>query len=587
MSAAPASAIVPMTQTRSFLLILWLSLAGVLYYQWTKEQAAPAPVAATSAPVAGAAPAVSAAPGTAATPGAGAIPGVGDGPMGPAADAAPVALGAAPARAVSATLASDVLRLAFDAQGERILEADLLEHAREAGEDATPVRLLDADPARYYIAQSGLSTVARGQPELVFAPEAGGDVVLADGADRVELAFVARDPARGLEVRRIYALERGDYAVSVRHEIRNAGDAPIRALPYRMLWRDAQAVPRTGMMNADSYSFQGAGWYTPESNKLNKRKYDDFIEDGPLDLTATGGWVSMLQHHFMSAWIPAPDEVNVFSLGEEVVDGGRHHYIRAVGAERQVAPGESTEITATLWIGPKLQEQLDDVAPGLSRTLDYGVFTILAVPMFWLLSKLHLLTGNWGWAIVLLVLIIKLLLFKLSEAQYKSFARMRAVQPRIEALKERYGDDRQKFQMAMMDLYKKEKINPVGGCLPILLQIPIFIALYWVLLESVELRHAVWIPGWIDNLTAKDPYFILPVLNAAAMWATQKLTPAPGMDPMQRKIMQMMPLAFGVMFAFFPAGLVLYWVTNGLLGLAQQVLITRLHGDKAKPVGAD
>jgi len=224
---------------------------------------------------------------------------------------------------------------------------------------------------------------------------------------------------------------------------------------------------------------------------------------------------------------------------------------------------------------------------GFGQGVETGIFTIIAQPLHWLLAKLHALTGNWGWAIVLLVLIIKLLLFKLSEAQYKSFARMRAVQPRIEALKERYGDDRQKFQMAMMDLYKKEKINPVGGCLPILLQIPIFIALYWVLLESVELRHAVWIPGWIDNLTAKDPYFILPVLNAAAMWATQKLTPAPGMDPMQRKIMQMMPLAFGVMFAFFPAGLVLYWVTNGLLGLAQQVLITRLHGDKAKPVAAD
>jgi YidC/Oxa1 family membrane protein insertase len=574
-----------MTQTRSFLLILWLSLAGVLYYQWTKEQAAPAPVAAAASSAA-AGPS-SATPGSAATPGSSAIPGVGDGPMGPAAAAVPAAGDAAPARTIVATLHSDVLHLAFDAQGERILQADLLEHAREAGEDTTPVRLFDADPARYYIAQSGLSTVARGQPELVFAPEAATAVTLPDGAERAELAFVARDEARGLEVRRIYALERGSYVVQVRHEIRNTGAEVARALPYRMLWRDAQVLPRTGMMNADSYSFQGAGWYTPESNKLNKRKYDDFIEDGPLDLTATGGWISMLQHHFMSAWIPASDEVNVFSLGEEVVDGGRHHYIRAVGAERQVAPGESVAIDARLWVGPKLQEQLDDVAPGLSRTLDYGIFTILAVPMFWLLSLLHDITGNWGWAIVLLVLIIKLVLFKLSEAQYKSFARMRAVQPRIEALKERYGDDRQKFQMAMMDLYKKEKINPVGGCLPILLQIPIFIALYWVLLESVELRHAVWIPGWIDNLTAKDPYFILPVLNAAAMWATQKLTPAPGMDPMQRKIMQMMPLAFGVMFAFFPAGLVLYWVTNGVLGLAQQVLITRLHGDKAKPVAAD
>ena len=228
----------------------------------------------------------------------------------------------------------------------------------------------------------------------------------------------------------------------------------------------------------------------------------------------------------------------------------------------------------SLFVGPKLQDQMAALAPGLELAVDFGKLTFIAEPLHWLLSKFHALTGNWGWAIILLVLLIKALFFKLSEAQYRSFARMRQIQPRIEALKERYGDDRQKFNMAMMELYKKEKINPVGGCLPIFLQLPVFFALYWVLLESVELRHAPF-ALWIQNLTAPDPYFVLPVLNLAVMWLTQKLQPAVGMDPMQRKMLQFMPLVFGVLFAFFPAGLVLYWTVNGGLGLLQQWLITR------------
>jgi YidC/Oxa1 family membrane protein insertase len=219
------------------------------------------------------------------------------------------------------------------------------------------------------------------------------------------------------------------------------------------------------------------------------------------------------------------------------------------------------------------------LAPELWRTVDYGVFTIIARPLFWLLSQLHLLFGNWGWAIIAIVVLLKAALYPLSAKQYQSMAKMRAVQPRIEALKERYGDDKQQFQIAMMELYKKEKINPIGGCLPMLIPIPIFLGLYWVLLETVELRHAPWM-GWIQNLTAADPYFILPALNLAVMYLTQKLTPTPGMDPMQKKMMQFMPLVFGVMMAFFPAGLVLYWVTNGALGLLQQWWMARKHGVK-------
>jgi YidC/Oxa1 family membrane protein insertase len=341
---------------------------------------------------------------------------------------------------------------------------------------------------------------------------------------------------------------------------------------YRQLLRVPPPSKGGGLTNPEAYSFVGAAWYSPQ-DKFEKLAFDEF-EDEPLQKDASGGWIAMLQHYFVAAWIPNATDAAQYSTAQ--LDG--RYLIRSLGPSLELAPGAQARSEAQLYVGPKLQDRLDGVAPGLGLTLDYGIFTVIAQPLHWLLAKLHALTGNWGWAIVLLVVLIKLALFKLSEAQYKSFAKMRRVQPRIEALKERYGEDRQKFQTAMMELYKKEKINPMGGCLPILVQIPIFIALYWVLLESVELRHAPWI-GWIQNLTAPDPYFVLPALNLLTMWLTQKLSPTPGMDPMQKKMMQIMPLVFGVMFAFFPAGLVLYWATNGALGLLQQWVITRRHGD--------
>ena len=240
-----------------------------------------------------------------------------------------------------------------------------------------------------------------------------------------------------------------------------------------------------------------------------------------------------------------------------------------------LSPGATASLPLDFYIGPKLQDNLASVAPGLNHTVDYGLVTFLAEPLFWLLSKIHKVVGNWGWSIVLLTVLIKLAFYKLTEAQYRSFARMRKFQPRLASLKERYGDDKEKLNRAMVELYQKEKINPMGGCLPMLVQIPVFIALYWVLIESVELRHAPWIL-WIDSLTDRDPYFVLPVLNGLAMYATQKLSPtSPGLDPMQAKMFQMMPVIMSVMFAFFPAGLVLYWTVNGVLGLIQQYVITK------------
>jgi len=322
---------------------------------------------------------------------------------------------------------------------------------------------------------------------------------------------------------------------------------------------------KTGFTNPESFSLNGAAWYSPE-DKYKKRKYPNFVEDGPLNQQVTGGWVALSQHYFLGAWVPQKDQAALYSLGQK-----NHLYnISARGPQVTLAPGQRFESTATLWVGPKLAGQLDATAPGLGLAMDYGIFTVLSKPIHWLLTQLHKLTHNWGWAIVLLVVLIKLALYPLSAAQYKSMAKMRKFQPRIAQLKERYGDDKQKFQMAMLDLYKKEKINPAGGCLPIFIQMPVFLALYYVLLEAVELRQAPWILGWVSDLTARDPFFILPVLNGVVMWLTQKMSPMVGMDPMQQKMMQMMPLVMAVMFAFFPAGLVLYWVTNGALGMAQQ-----------------
>jgi YidC/Oxa1 family membrane protein insertase len=282
----------------------------------------------------------------------------------------------------------------------------------------------------------------------------------------------------------------------------------------------------------------------------------------------------MIQHYFFAAWIPPGEEQTQYSARTLPAAPWPRHIAVGVSPVRQVAPDESTVFSSRLYLGPKLQDNLAEIAPGLEHTVNYGIFTVFSKPLFWLLSKIHAVVGNWGWAIVILTVFIKAAFFKLTEAQYRSTARMRKLQPRIEQLKERYGDDRQRMSQAMMELYKKERVNPLGGCLPILVQIPIFIALYWVLLESVELRQAPFIL-WIDNLSVRDPYFILPLLNAAFMFATQRLTPMVGMDPLQQKMMTAMPIVFSIMFAFFPAGLVLYWATNAGLSLAQQYYITR------------
>ena len=567
-----------MNQTRSFLLIAWLAVATLLFMEWNRGpvQPAPTPVDAPAAIATDAIPTGADVPDAAAVPTVAAIPTPGVPGEIPASTATPPSQGLI-------SVNTDVLRLQIDPRGASVVGAELLAYPVAKEKPDVKVRLLGTDALRYSVAQSGLVANAGTAPshEALFRAEDGrSSYSLADGSEQLEVPMVWEDPATGLSVRKTLVFARGSYAITVRQEIRNAGSQPWRGAAYEQLQRvPPPPTSRTsGLTNPEAYSFVGAAWYSPEEG-FEKFKIADIFEDGPQSRDVTGGWISMLQHHFALAWVPSDKEAQRFSLA--TLPGTNQRYlVRGLSAPIEVGPGLSVTRETTLWVGPKLQEQMQALAPGLKLTLDYGIFTFLAQPMFeYVLEPLHDLTGNWGWAIILTVLIIKLILYPLSAKQYQSFAKMRAIQPRIESLKERYGDDKQKFQMAMMDLYKKEKVNPAAGCLPILITIPVFIALYWMLLESVEMRQAPWL-GWIQNLTAPDPYFILPVINLVVMYLTQKMTPTPGMDPMQKKIMTFMPLVFGVMMAFFPSGLVLYWCTNGILGLAQQYVITKRHGEK-------
>jgi YidC/Oxa1 family membrane protein insertase len=563
-----------MNQTRTFLLFAWLLVGFLIWQAWQTDYHAPLPSPAPAGQLeTGALPAADAEfddsdPMRDPTlPQAPPVDGVAAVPQAPTADLER----AADVRPVVVT--TDVLRITIDPRGASLVRAELLQFPETTEKGAPSVELFSQAPGHAFTAQAGWVSGAGPGPshKELFSSEAS-EYTLTGGQQRIEVPLRWTDPS-GLSLTRTFVFERGSYVVAMQETLENRSDSAWRGYPYRQLLRQPPPAKGGGLTNPEAYSYVGAAWFSP-TEKFNKIGFDDFDPRQPLDVAGQGGWIAMLQHYFFAAWIPDTGESTRFSTTE--VSG--RYLIRAVAPTVEIASGASHQATTRLYVGPKLQEQLAGLAPGLERTIDYGILTLLAEPLFWLLSLFHTLTGNWGWAIILLVVLIKAVFFKLSEAQYKSFAKMRAVQPRIESLKERYGEDRQKFNMAMMELYKKEKINPMGGCLPILVQIPVFISLYWVLLESVELRHAPWM-GWIQNLSAPDPYFVLPVLNLLTMWLTQKLSPAPGMDPLQKKMMQAMPIVFGVMFAFFPAGLVLYWTVNGGLGLLQQWVINKRHGE--------
>ena len=485
--------------------------------------------------------------------------------------AAPAAAGQAGSRELI-RVATDYVAAEIDPVGGDLVKLELLRY--KDGIDPTKTFVL-LGPEHRYAAQSGL--IGQGLPthKSAFTPRAAA-YKLADGQDAVEVKLEAATP-EGVRVVKTLTFRRSSYVIDIAHEITNGTGAPLATHAYFQLTRDGKAPADDKAM---LYTFTGPTVYT-DQDKFVKVSFED-VEKGkaPYPKTADNGWIAMVQHYFVSALLPPEKterEYYTRRLAEQYYSAG---VILPVPA---IAPGGTGKTAVRLYAGPEEQEKLKAVAPGLEFVVDYGWLTVIAVPLFWVLELLHKWLGNWGLAIIALTILIKLIFFPLSAASYKSMARMKQVTPRLMKLREQYGDDRAKLNQAMMELYKQEKINPLGGCLPIVVQIPVFISLYWVLLASVELRQAPFY-GWIKDLAAVDPYYILPALMMGSMIIQTRMSPTPP-DPVQAKVMQIMPIAFGVMFFFFPAGLVLYWLVNNILSIAQQWQITRMIGG-GKPAAA-
>lgn len=464
-------------------------------------------------------------------------------------------------------VSTDVYRLAFDSEGGSLIHAELLQHADITDRTRNFV-LFDESPQRVYVAQTGLigGDFATHKTPMVAVP---GPRALQDGENELRIRFESPDLG-GLKLVKTWTIKRGAYDIAVTHEVRNTGTAPLAPQLYLQLVRDGNKPPGESSFYS---TFTGPAIFTPEK-KYQKVEFKD-IESGKADYTkdSSDGYVAMVQHYFASAWL-LPDgarrelfmrkvDTNLYSVG----------MIAALG---NIAPGSSKTLEARLFAGPQIEKTLEALTPGLELVKDYGWLTILAKPLYWLLDKLHSMIGNWGWAIVGLVLLLKIAFYWLNAKAYASMAKMKAINPRIMEMRERLKDSPQQMQQEMMRIYREEKVNPMGGCFPIMIQIPVFIALYWVLLSSVEMRNAPWI-GWIHDLSTPDPLFILPLLMTLSSLLQTALNPAPP-DPIQAKMMWIMPLIFSVMFFFFPAGLVLYWLTNNVLSIAQQWLINTRMG---------
>ena len=470
---------------------------------------------------------------------------------------------------------TDVLDLAIDPQGGDVAKLTLPLYPRRQDHPEIPFQLFDNGGERVYQAQSGLigtngpDASATGRP--IFSAEKKS-YQLADGQDQlvVDLKF-SKD---GVNYIKRFTLKRGLYDIVVTYLIDNQSAQPWTGAMFAQLKRDASSDPSSSTATGTATYLGAALWTSSEPyKKVSMKDMDKVAEDktkAPITYNVNGGWVAWLQHYFVTAWIPQPGQNNAVLARK---DSKGNYIIGYTGPAMTVAPGAKAETSATLYAGPKSQAVLKELSPGLELTVDYGILWFIAQPIFWLLQHIHSIVGNWGWSIIFLTMLIKGIFFPLSAASYKSMARMRAVAPKLAALKEQHGDDRQKMSQAMMELYKKEKINPLGGCLPILVQMPVFLSLYWVLLESVEMRQAPFML-WITDLSIKDPFFILPIIMGATMFIQQRLNPTPP-DPMQAKVMKMMPIIFTFFFLWFPAGLVLYWVVNNVLSISQQWYITR------------
>ncbi|MFK3908856.1 membrane protein insertase YidC [Pseudomonas monteilii] len=463
---------------------------------------------------------------------------------------------------------TDVLDLAIDPVGGDIVQLRLPQFPRRQDHPDIPFQLFDNGGERTYLAQSGLTGTdgpdARASGRPLYAVDKRS-YQLADGQEQLVVDLTFSD--KGVNYTKRFTFKRGEYDLTVTYLVDNQSAQAWTGNLFAQLKRDASSDPSSSTATGTATYLGAALWTSSEPYKKVSMKD---IDKGSLKETVAGGWVAWLQHYFVTAWIPAKSDNNIVQTRK---DSQGNYIIGYTGPALSAAPGAQVQASTTLYAGPKSQDKLKELSPGLELTVDYGFLWFIAQPIFWLLQHIHSLLGNWGWSIIVLTMLIKGLFFPLSAASYRSMARMRAVAPRVQALKEQHGDDRQKMSQAMMELYKKEKINPLGGCLPILVQMPVFLALYWVLLESVEMRQAPWIL-WITDLSIKDPFFILPIIMGATMFIQQRLNPTPP-DPMQAKVMKMMPIVFTFFFLWFPAGLVLYWVVNNCLSITQQWFITR------------
>jgi len=455
---------------------------------------------------------------------------------------------------------TDVYDLTFDTMGAQLVKAELLKYAAPDNKDQRMV-LLDNSANSTYLAQTGVVGAPNGQSyptHLTPFRLVSTDDTLNGDTPKV----VFESESDGVKVVKTYTLHKGRYDIDVQHTIQNLGTAPVAPSLYLQLTRDGNDP---GDTSAFYSTFTGPALYSAE-DKFQKITFSD-IDKGKSNYTkqADNGWIGMVQHYFATAWVPTESKPR---HNEALRLSNNLYAVRAIEGVGTIQPGEQVTVDSHLWVGPQDQQAMSELAPGLELVVDYGWLTIIAKPLFKIMTWLHAILGNWGWTIVALTLLIKLLFYPLSAASYRSMAKMKQVAPRLQALREKFGDDKAKMNAAMMEMYRTEKINPLGGCLPMVVQIPVFIALYWVLLGSVEMRGAPWIL-WIHDLAARDPWFILPAIMMATMFLQIKLNPTPP-DPTQARIMMIMPLVFGGMMFFFPAGLVLYWCVNNAVSIAQQ-----------------
>jgi YidC/Oxa1 family membrane protein insertase len=460
---------------------------------------------------------------------------------------------------------TDVLSLEIDTRGGDLRQLDLLNYPVSKEQPDRPVRLL-TDQGDIFVAQSGFIGAAQQVPNhhSLWQAEAG-EYRLQDGQDILRVPLTWTD-GQGVTVTKTYILRRGSYLIDMEQTIDNRSNTNWTGRQYMQLQRKEPTSAQEDSQFIRTYT---GGVLHTEDKSYEKIAFKD-MASGNLDAKSRQGWIAMIQHYFLAAWVPPAEDESTFYT-KALAD--RVFVIGAYSPPAEVPAGSSQTLKARLFAGPKLQHVLEGIAPGLELTADFGILTVIAKPIYWLLETFHGFFNNWGWAIIFVTLVIKALFFKLSEASYRSMANMRKLQPKLVELKERYGEDRQRYNQAMMELYRKEKVNPLGGCLPILVQIPVFISLYWVLVESVDLRQAPFLL-WLDDLSSKDPYFVLPLIMGVSMFIQQRLNPPPT-DPIQARVMQFFPLVFTVFFLFFPSGLVLYWVVNNILSIIQQWYITR------------